>query len=333
MSITIAELSRQLGLSQSTVSKALNERADVSAATRSRVLEAAAELGYHPSAAARNLRRQRTDKIGLIVNYPIEQVNDFLAEFISGAAITAEQAKYNLTLYTSVAGNPREIARLCRAREVDGMILLWPPHLDETIALIKQEQMPFIVAPRRIPHDNVSFVAADHVQGAKLLTQHFIEQGHERIAFISRPESFETDADRRVGYRQALAEANLPFDEQYLIETDSRVEKNAENAFVSLMALDVPPTAVLVFTDPMAVKILGVAQEMGLDVPGDVAIAGYDGLAISAVTTPPLTTIRQPIPEIGRAAAESLLSQIQDPSQTVPQRTLRVELVVRGSSI
>ncbi|MBV7335047.1 LacI family transcriptional regulator [Chloroflexi bacterium TSY] len=310
MSITIAELSRQLGLSQSTVSKALNERADVSDVTRARVLKAAVELGYQPSAAARNLRRQRTDKIGMIVNYPIDQVDDFLAELIPGAAIAAERAKYNLILYTSVAGQPQEIARLCRAREVDGVILLWPPHLDETIHLIKQERMPFIVVPRRIPRDDVAFVAANHVQGAKLLTQHFIEQGHKPIAFISRPETFETDLDRRVGYRQALTEANLPFDEQYLIETDSRVERNAENAFSSLMALDVPPTAILVFTDPMAVKILSAAKEMGLDIPTDVAIA-----------------------EIGRAAAESLLVQIQDPSLPASQRMLPVELVVRESSV
>ena len=125
---------------------------------------------------------------------------------------------------------------------------------------------------------------------------------------------------------------NIPFDEQYLIETDSRVEKNAENAFVSLMALDVPPTAILVFTDPMAVKILGAAKEMGLNIPTDVAIAGYDGLSISAVTTPTLTTIRQQIPEIGRAAAESLLAQIQDRSRPASQRMLPVELVVRESS-
>lgn len=332
MSITIAELSRLLGISQSTVSKALNERADVSDETRARVLQAATNLGYQPSAAARNLRRQRTDKLGLIVNYPIDQVGDFLAELVPGAAIAAEQAKYNLILYTSVAGQLQEIAKLCRAREVDGMILLWPPQLDETVNLIKQEQMPFVVAPRRIPHADVSFVAADHQQGARLLTQHFIEHGHRRIAFISRPESFETDTDRRAGYRRALAEANIPFEEQYLIETNSRIEKNAENAFASLLALDAPPTAILVFTDPMAVKILATAKEMGLNVPDDIAIAGYDGLSISAVTTPTLTTVRQPIPAMGRIAVQNLLAQIQDPSLPAAQAILPVELVVRESS-
>ena len=135
MPVTIEDLARRLGVSRSTVSKALNDRPDVSQATKARVLQAANELGYQPSAAARNLRRQRSDKIGLVVNYPIQQVKDFLAELIPGMATVAEDAQYNLILYTSMAGNADRIKSLCRSREVDGIIVAWPPRLNETVAL------------------------------------------------------------------------------------------------------------------------------------------------------------------------------------------------------
>ena len=186
MPVTIKDLSKTLGVSRSTISKALNDRPDVSPDTKARVLRAVHDLGYQPSAAARNLRRQRTNKIGLVVTYPIHRVTDFLAELIPGMATVAEDAEYNLILYTSMVGSAERIKNLCRSREVDGIIIAWPPRLSETVALsqlLADEDMPHIFLPRRVPHDAVSYVAADHVQGARLLTQHLIALGHRRIGF------------------------------------------------------------------------------------------------------------------------------------------------------
>ena len=335
MPVTIEDLSIKLGVARSTVSKALNDRGDVSPRTKERVMQAAQELGYQPTAAARNLRRQRSDKIGLVVNYPIHQVSDFLAELIPGMASVAEEAAYNLILYTSMAGNAKRLTSLCRSREVDGIIIAWPPRLSETVALSRlmaAERMPHIFLPRRLPHDEAPYVSVDHVQGARLLTEHLIALGHRRIAFERLPEVFETDYDRHRGYAEALRAAGIAYDPALVIAAASGAEDYETRTFNTLMALPQPPTAILFFTDPVAIKVLSLAKARGFRIPDDLSITGFDGILSSGVTEPALTTVRQPLPEMGRLAVESLLHLIADETVEPQQHSLPVELIVRGST-
>jgi len=335
MPITIDELSQKLGLSPSTVSKALNNRFDVSSKTRELVLKAAIEYGYAPSAAARNLRRQRTDKIGLLVNYPIHRVTDFLAELIPGMAMAAEQASYHLILYTDLAGNINKINSLCGSREVDGILLLWPPSFDDTRKLaevMKSWNMPCVMLPRRVPDANISYVTTDHFAGAQMLTQHLIELGHTRIGYIGRPEVFETDSDRCLGYRAALEANNISVDEKLIIPTDSSDLNHPVIALDAFMGMSKPPTAILCFTDPLAAKMLQLCRERGISVPDDLSLVGYDGILSSGLMSPALTTVRQPLPELGRVAVESLLALIDNPEQDAIQQTLSVKLLVRQST-
>ena len=335
MPVTIKELSKTLGVSRSTISKALNDRPDVSPYTKARVLQTAHELGYQPSAAARNLRRQRTNKIGLVVNYPIYRVSDYLAELIPGLAAAAEDGEYNLILYTSMAGSAERIKSLCRSREVDGIVIAWPPSLSETVALsqlLSDEDMPHIFLPRRVPHSAVSFVAADHVLGARLLTRHLIQLGHRRIGFQRLPEVFETDSDRHAGYELALREAGIAYDPQLVISAHTGDEDYGERSLNTLMALAEPPTAILFFTDPVAIKALSLAKARGIRVPQDLSIAGYDGVLSSGVTEPGLTTVRQATAEMGELAAQSLLKLIADGDSAPAQHILPVDLIVRGST-
>ena len=335
MPITIEDLSRQLRLSRSTVSKALNDRSDVSRATRERVLRAADSLGYQPSAAARSLRRQRTDKLGLVVNYAIHAVSDFLAELIPAMATAAEDAEYNLILYTAMAGDARRIKDLCRSREVDGIIVVWPPASSETVALsrlMRGENMPHIVLPRRLRDDGVSYVAADHVQGASLLTEHLINLSHRRIGFVRRPEVYETDADRHEGYCRGLRGAGIAYDESLVVISESANSDDVERTFRAFLALRQPPTAILFFTDPMAISAMRLARQWGIRIPEDLSVAGYDGVLSSAAATPALTTVRQPMGEMGRLAVETLLRQIAEGSYEPRQITLPVSLLARDSS-
>ena len=335
MPVTIEDLSNKLAVSRSTVSKALNDRGDVSAQTKERVTQAARELGYQPSAAARNLRRQRTNKIGMVVTYPVLRVADFLSELIPSMAAVAENAQYNLILYTSMISSPERIVKLCRSREVDGVIVAWPPRLSETIALsqlMTDEGMPHIFLPRRIPHGSVSYVATDHVQGARLLTNHLIAFGHRRIAFARLPEVFETDHDRHAGYAGALAAAGINYDPALVNSVDSSDVDYESRSFHAFMALPQPPTAILFFTDPMAIRALALARERQIRVPEDLSIAGYDGIPSSGVTTPSLTTVRQPTPRLGKVAVECLLRLIADGGMEPQQHILPVEMVARGST-
>lgn len=335
MPVTIKDLSKTLGVSRSTISKALNDRPDVSPDTKARILRAVHDLGYQPSAAARNLRRQRTNKIGLVVTYPVHRVADFLAELIPGMATVAEDAEYNLILYTSMVGSGERIKNLCRSREVDGIVIAWPPRLSETVALsqlLADEDMPHIFLPRRVPHDDISYVAADHVQGARLLTQGLIALGHRRIGFERLPEVYETDHDRHAGYAQALQEAEIPYDPQLVISADASDEDYGERSFNAFTALPEPPTAILFFTDPVAIKVLSLAKARGIRIPQDLSIAGYDGILSSGVTEPALTTVRQSTAEMGVLAVESLLKLITDGGAESQQHILPVELIVRQST-
>ena len=335
MPITIKDLSIELGLSPSTVSKALNDRGDVSPRTKESVLRAAQAIGYQPSAAARSLRRQRSDKIGLLVNYPIHKVSDFLAELIPSMATAAEDAEYNLILYTAMAGNAERIKSLCRSREVDGLIVVWPPQRTEMARLsqlMREENMPHIVLPRRLHEQATSFVAANHIQGGRMLTQHLIDLGHRRIGFVRRPEVYETDSDRREGYRRGLAAAGIAYDESLIVVSRSEDADDVERTFGAFLSMPQPPTAIIFFTDPMAIQAMRLAQAKGIRIPQDLSVTGYDGILSSAVAAPALTTVRQPMQAMGALAVETLLSMMVDGSQEPRQFTLPVDLIVRDST-
>ncbi len=330
MSVTIEDISRQLGISVSTVSKALNDYPDVAQDTRERVQEAARALDYHPSAAARNLRRGRSEKIGLLINNPISFISEYISEIMVGAALIAEEYNHNLILYTTAVDNPSRVRRICRAREVDGLMLIYEPS-DEIISVLEKEAMPFIVFGRRVNNPNVSFIAPDNQDGAFRLTMHLIEQGHQRIGFTTRPQLGTLSKDRFAGYCQALQEAGISFDPQLVVETFIEPRSGCR-ALETLLKLSDPPTALFAFYDLMAVDAAQAAQERGLRIPEDIAIAGFDGLRSSLITTPSITTVQQPLQDMAQRATEILLSRIQDKDQPPESHILPVQLIVRGST-
>ncbi len=330
MSITIKDISKKLGISVSTVSKALNGYPDVSENTRTRILEMARELDYHPNLAAQSLRRGRTSKIGLLINNPLAFVSEYITEVISGAALTAEQRGNNLILYTTAVTHPNELRRICRAREVDGLILIFEP-LPDAIAVLKSENMPFIVFGRRVEEPGVSFVALDNCAGAYALTQHLIEQGHRRIGFTTRPILGTLSEDRFRGYKQALVEADIPLHPELIVETTIE-ELSGYKAMNAFLDLPEPPTAVFTFYDLMAANALDAAQDRGLRVPEDVAIAGFDGLRSSLITKPRITTVQQPLNVMGQRAMELLFTRIEDNSQPPVSEIFPIELIIRQST-
>ena len=330
MSVTIEDISLQLGISVSTVSKALNAYPDVAEETRKRVLDAARELDYHPSAVARNLRRGRADKIGLLINNPISFISEYISEVMAGMALGAEAQGQNLILYTTAVHHPQELKRICRAREVDGLMLIFAPS-PKAVAVLEKEKMPFVVFGRRVEQPGVSFVAPDNQAGAYALTQHLLAQGHTRIGFTTRPELGTVSEDRLRGYQQALANAGIPQAAELVVKTNIE-PLSGYKAMNALLDLPQPPTAVFAFYDLMAVDALNAAQARGLRVPEDVAIAGFDGLRSSTITQPRLTTVQQPLNQMGKRAMEILLARIEDNSQPPISANFPVELVIRQST-
>lgn len=332
MSVTIEDISKKLKLSTSTVSKALNGYKDVSEKTRELVRGTAKELGYQPSAAARNLRRQRTDKIGFVFNNALMYISDYFAEVVVGATAAAEAAGNNIILYTNEGDSPESLIKLIRAKEVDGFALVWshvPAHLTD---MLLEENIPFVVLGRRVGHPQASFIAPDNYQGATDLMQHLYDLGHRRIGFTTRPPMGRTNEDRLNAYKNFLTKKGIKIDPNLIVET--RLEPfSGYHAANQLLDLTDRPTAIFAFHDYIAIDAHQAIIERGLKIPEDVALAGFDGLRASLFTSPPITTVSQPLQQIGRETISTLLMRIEDNGLPPIRKTLPVVLEARQSTV
>ena len=188
VSVSIRDIVSTMNLSNSTVSKALNGYADVSAATRDLVMQSALELGYQPSASDRNLRRGQTDKIGLFLNTAVEYAVDYLSGILPGAVQTAQGFNKNLIIYTFIDNDPGQLLSVCRTGEIDGVALFSTDYDSAAMETLLNERFPFVVIGREIRDPRVSYVVPDYYAGSYQATRHLIEIGHRRIAFTTHPE-------------------------------------------------------------------------------------------------------------------------------------------------
>lgn len=331
MSISIQDIAAKLNISPSTVSKALNGYSDVSVKTRELVQQAAQEMGYQPSAAARSLRRGKTDKIGLFLNTQIEYVVDYLSGIISGAVMAAQGFGKNLLIYTITDNDPNYLLNVCRAGEIDGVILFSTHYDSQTIETLLNDKFPFVVMGREIQDARVSYVVPNYYDGTYQATTYLIGLGHRRIAFTTRPELLTANSARLQGYLDALNDNGLPHDESLIVET--RIEpQSGIKPTEKLLALPNLPTAILAFHDLIAVDVIRVLQANRIRVPEDVSVIGADGLRAGFMTTPHITTISQPLERIGQRVLEVVNQHIENPNQIPIQEVVPVSLIVRGST-
>ena len=238
----------------------------------------------------------------------------------------------NIVLYTNEGDSPDSLLSLVRAREVDGFVLVWNHVPKAMIEMLLNANVPFVVLGRRVRHPLASYITPDNYQGAKELMRHLIDLGHTRIGFTTRPSMGLTHEDRFNAYKDALKDANIPLDSDLIVET--KIEPlSGYYAMNQLLDLAAPPTAVFAFHDFVAIDAQRAALERGLSIPKDIALAGFDGLRISLFTTPPITTVAQPLQEIGRESIFALLSRINDNTLPPIQKTLPVTLQTRQSTI
>lgn len=332
MAVTIQDLAHCLNLAPSTVSKALNDYPHISSETKQRVLEAVRELDYYPSAAARDLRRRKTNRIGFSYGYTTTDIGELASRLINGAVAAAEKADFNVMLYPVTENQLEKLTRICKTREVDGLLLLGGSQVAESIDLLQAEQIPFIVLVLQFEELDVPFVTADYRGATIEATHHLIELGHKRIAYVGQAALGKHHSDRIASYEHALKEANLTIDETLVMSAGTEPGAGYQ-VMRTLLELANPPTAVLVIHDPLAIECLQAVKDAGLRVPDDVAIIGSDDLRESRSTAPPLTTIHPPFAEIGRQAMESLLLQLSDASLPSTRLMLPAQLVIRQSTI
>jgi LacI family transcriptional regulator len=331
MSATIHDIANRLRISSSTVSKALNGYSDVALATRELVMKTAHELGYQPSTAARNLRRGRTDKIGLFLNTALDYVVDYLSGILYSAAQTSQGFGKNLLIYTITDNDPNHLLKVCRAGEIDGVILFSTHYDSQTIETLLADEFPFVVMGRQILDQRVSFVAPDYYGGSYQATRYLIELGHRRIALMTRPELTTANQSRLGGYLDALSDAGILPNEKLIVETRIQPRSGVEPT-QKLLTLAEPPTAIFAFHDLLAADVIQVVREYGLRVPDDVSVMGFDGLRAGLMTIPHITTMTQPLALIGQRVIEIINQQIELIPAAPVQEFVPVELVARGST-
>ncbi len=335
MPITIRNVAKKLGLSITTVSRALDGYDDVADRTRARVIRTARAMGYVPSRAARQLRRQRADAIGYILPASGSQFTDpFFSLFIAGLGDEATSHNFDLLVSTAAPGGTAErqiYARWVQSRLVDGIVLNRMRVRDWRARYLAQNKFPFVAHGHTHLRLDFPYIEMDSRNVFILLVKHLVERGHRRIAYIGGPRDVTLQADRFAGYQEGLARTGIPFNESYVVEGDL-TRNGGYHAAQHLLALPEPPTAIIGANDMSAIGAMRAAHERGLIVGRDLAVAGYDGTEDSEHTQPPLTTVKQPIYDTARQLVRMLIARIDGKELAEPHVIIQPELIVRAST-
>ncbi len=334
MALTLEQIAKLAGVSRSTVSRVVNDEPNVRDEVRRRVWQVIRETGYQPHAAARSLVTRRTQIIGVIIPESVTTLftDPFFSLLLAGITAACNENRYHLmlSLFNSPEGSDAIYQRVLRSAYLDGVIVASATSDDPLIPRLLNDSIPFVLIGRHLDA-RVTYVDVDNLGGARMATEHLIRLGHKRIATVTGPLGMLSAQDRLAGYKRALEAHGLPVDPSLIVEGDYREGGGMAAAH---RLLGVSPTAIFVASDVMAVGVLKALRQEGVEVPGDIALTSFDDLPVATAVQPALTTVRQPIDDLGRTAVQLLLDLINRPpdSTSVPQRlVLPTELVVRGS--
>jgi len=322
---TIKEIAAELGISVATVSKALNGYTDVSAVTRARILALARERGYVPNALARGLLRKRSQTVGLI----LPDIRDpFFPEVARGVEDAANERGYHVIYCNIDRDRQKELdaVRNLLQKRVDGLILNGDYVDSGYLDWLRERQVPFVLLRRRLPDPDISLVDVDNVAGARLATGHLIGLGHRDIGFINLPATAYAHAARLDGFRSAMAASGLEVNPEWVRDGDYTTDGGRRLALEILGAGRRRPTAVFAANDRMALGVLEAAGQLGLRAPDDLAVVGYDGLDVGALSMIGLSTIAQPRYEMGYLSLELLAGLIAGQVTAGQRVILPVEL-------
>ena len=333
--VSIKDVARALGVSHSTVSRALRDSALVNPATRERIKAIALEMGYTPDAQARSLVTGRSRTVGVVVT---TIADPFVAEVVQGVETSAHDQGYTVVLSGSGSEPVREIAavQMLRSKRVDGLIVtasrIGALYLDH----VERLGVPVVLINN---HNEQSghytyTVTVDNRHGSLLAMEHLLGRGHRRIAYVTGPADHSSDMDRIGGYRQALEAQRIPWEPDLVVPGNGWPD-GGRQALEKLMSLTQPPTAVFCYNDLTAVGLMHAAREKAIRVPAALAVVGFDDIPLAAYVDPPLTTIAQPKLEMGQLAMGMLLTLMQtdvQASERLSDIVVQGRLVVREST-
>lgn len=325
---TLSDVALEAGVSPTAVSRYLNNRIELPQSTKDRIDAAIVKLEYRPNLLAKRLSTGKTEAISLVTP---EIANPFFAEL--AAAVEAEADRHGYAVYmSSTRGDRRREADAIRRlndQHVDGLIMMTNKPDDGTIANLLLRQQNVVLLDEDIPGVGVPRVFVENEQGTYLATQHLIEAGHRDIALVSGPEALMSVRERLAGYRRAMSEAGRSIRDEWIC-LGEYTREFGRDATDRMLAMPHLPSAIVACSDYIAIGVLEALQMAGLDVPSDISLVGFDDMPFAEFINPPLTTVRQPVAEMGRIAFQRLLSLVNKTPVEALTR-LPVELIVRHS--
>lgn len=332
--ITIHDIAKELKISASTVSRALNDNPRISEKTKDKIKKMARELGYQPNVMASNLRNRKSNTIGIVV--PLIN-RHFFSTFISGVEDVAFKLGYSAMIAQSkdLLANEKQIVQSMFSNRVDGIIASISMQTDEFehFDLFETSKTPIVFFDRVVPQLKSHKIVVDDFGVGFQATQHLINQGYKRIAHLAGPTVLHTYKDRMGGYQSALLKNGLAVCPDYIIHNRlTRID--GYDAIKQLLALPNPPDALFCGNDTSALSVLSYLKEVGVKVPQEFGLIGFSDEPASALVTPSISTLKQPAYDMGEKAAELLISEIES-KQTSPEHqtiVMPTELIVRESS-
>jgi len=332
MPVTLKDIAIHVGKSVSTVSRALGGFDDIGPETRQEIQRVALEMGYEPNVAARNLQKQRTDTIALILpgSNQLQFSDPFFSELLSGIVSTAAQKGFMLNITTESMDDERETyLKHIRSRRVDGFIVVRTRLNDVRIDILREYNMPFVAFGRVAENNDFHLVDEDGSYGIRQVVDHLVEMGHRRLACIAEPTDLTKSFYRVQGFLDGLRAHDLPLDPELLIESNFRQRSGFQSA-QQLLRLPNPPTAVIACNDLLALGAISAAQEMGYVIGQDISITGFDDILLSDYAN--LTTVHQAGQELGAMLAAMLTKVINKEPISKKQIIVKPTLVIRQSS-
>lgn len=329
---TIHDIARELKISASTVSRALNDNPRISLKTKEKIKAVAAKLGYRPNTLASNLRNKKSNTIGIVV--PLIN-RHFFSSVISGVEDIAFKAGYIVVISQSndLATKEINIVQSMFSNRVDGLIIsiAMQTKTYEHLKIFRKKNIPLVFFDRAIPEIETDKIVVDDFMGGFRVTQHLIDQGYQRIAHLGGTQNLMTYLDRKNGYIEALRQNGIQYDESLVI-INTLTSEEGVSAVQQLMNLPNPPDAIFCGNDTTALSSMIYLRDRGIRIPEDVGIVGFSNEPFSKVVSPSISTIAQPGFEMGQKAAELLIGQIENKERTYQTIVLPTELIIRESS-
>jgi len=331
--ISIRDVASRCGVSTATVSKALNGYSDISKDTKEKVLKAAEELGYFPNSVARTLKTNKSNNIGVLFNDGTHSglTHEYFSEILESFKVGVEKRGYDVTFINNNIGDKKmSYLEHCRYRGVDGVFVACVDFSSPAVMQLVSGELPVVTLDHKF--NNRSAVISDNILGIHDLVSYIYSQGHRKIAFI-HGEFTSVTQSRLISFYRTIEEYGLNIPEEYVRQGIYHRADATAKITKELLDLSDRPTCIIFPDDFSAIGGINVIHERGLSITKDISVAGYDGILLSKVLSPKLTTYKQDTKELGEKSAEKLISHIEKPKTTLPETIVVKGQLLTGESV